>query len=170
MKIKLFIFFIFFFTSLNLYSEIYFVNLNTLLNESKVGIEINKEINSVETKNLDILNNLKLDIEKDQQNLEKQKNLISDDEYDQFLKIINAKIIEYNQKLKNSNDYINNLKTTYKNNFFNLLEPLLDKYVKEKKISYLLQKNLAIYVDKKYDITNQIIIIIDNEINFKKIR
>lgn len=170
MKLKIFLFFnFFFFYSLNLYSEIYFINLDVVLNKSAVGIEVNKQIKTIENKNLNFLNNLKEKIQIDQQNLNNQKILLSDKDYQESLNKLKIDIDQYNLKLKNLNDEIDNIKKKYKNKFLNLLEPLLVNYLKDNKISYLLQKNLAIYVDKKYDITDEIINLVDNNININKL-
>ena len=97
-----------------------------------------------------------------------KKNLISVEEINKELKSLQ---IEFNQYRKDKNKQVEELKTIRKRNivdFLTLLNPIIEKYMSDNSIYMLIDKKNVFIAKKDYDITNDLIEIINNQIkNFE---
>ena len=97
-----------------------------------------------------------------------KKNLISAEEINKELKSLQ---IEFNQYRKDKNKQVEELKTIRKRNivdFLTLLNPIIEKYMSDNSIYMLIDKKNVFIAKKDYDITNDLIEIINNQIkNFE---
>ena len=79
--------------------------------------------------------------------------------------------IEFNQYRKDKNKQVEELKTIRKRNivdFLTLLNPIIEKYMSDNSIYMLIDKKNVFIAKKDYDITNDLIEIINNQIkNFE---
>ena len=165
LKIKKIIFIIIFFTgiSTNIYAEnkIAYLDLDFILSNTNVGKSLFKKIQKFESDKIKELND-KEQILKDEENkILASKNIISKDE-------LNKNINEFQIKLKNYKnlrlDEINLLKKKRNEDILNLLKsinPLIEKYMNDNSISILIDKKNIFIADKNFDITKNLIDLID---------
>ena len=168
LKIKKIIFTIIFFTgiSTNAYAEnkVAYLDLDFILSNTNVGKSLFEKIQKFENSKIKELNN-KEQILKDEENkILASKNIISKDE-------LNKNISEFQVKLKNyknlKQDEINLLKKKRNEEIVNLLKsinPLIEKYMNEKSISILIDKKNIFIADKNYDITKNLVDLINNNL------
>jgi len=169
MKIKKFYLIIFFFIySSNLNAEIFYIDIDKIINQTNVGKYINDEFKKLkkenDTKNLEIKNELK----KREESLISQKNILDANEFNNKLKKFSQDVDNFNQLNNKTNRNLQNKLIDNKSNFLKLIEPILLDYVDENNISYLLQKKHIIIGHNDLNKTNDIIELVNKKINISK--
>ena len=166
MKISNF-FFLFFFSiySSNLYAEIFYIDIDKIINQTNVGNYINKEFENSKkvnnAKNLEIKNELK----KREESLIAQKNILEASEFNNKLNLFRKDINDFNQLNQKMNRDLQNELMNNKANFLKLIKPILLNYVAENNITYLLQKKYIIVGQNDLNKTSDIIELVNKEIN-----
>jgi len=169
MKIKKFYLIIFFFIySSNLNAEIFYIDIDKIINQTNVGKYINDEFKKLkkenDTKNLEIKNELK----KREESLISQKNILDANEFNNKLKKFSQDVDNFNQLNNQTNRNLQNKLIDNKSNFLKLIEPILLDYVDENNINYLLQKKHIIIGHNDLNKTNDIIELVNKKINISK--
>ncbi|MDB2428044.1 OmpH family outer membrane protein [Candidatus Pelagibacter bacterium] len=168
---KIYSFFIFFFIIINLsnsHAEIYYIDVDKIINQTKVGKHINIEFENltkkINTKNLET----KSEFKKREENLIAQKNIIDENEFNKKLNIFRKDVNDFNQLNQKTNQDLKKKLLENKTNFLKLIEPILLDYVKDNNITYLLQKKYIIVGHNDMNKTSDIIELVDNKINISK--
>jgi len=164
---KFFFIILFFFLSINSlkaedkvsYIDIDFILSNTIAGKKLLNIfkiEEESKINKFKLKDENFQNEEKKILAK--------KNLISKEEINNELKILNNKFQKYNkEKVKEIDEFkISRNKNIV--NFLNLINPIIENYMKDNSIYMLIDKKNVFIASKNYDITNNLIELIDKQI------
>ena len=166
MKISTFFLILFFYLySGNLSAEIFYIDIDKVINQTNVGKYINKEFNNSkkinDAKNLESKNLLK----KKEDNLIAQKNILKANEYNNKLILFRKDVSDFNQSSQKSSRDLQNKLMKNKANFLKLIEPILLDYVVANNITYLLQKKYIIVGHNDLNKTMDIIELVDKKIN-----
>ena len=172
MRFFLSLFLIFFIISSTAISEqkIVYVDMDRLISVSKPGSSIFNQLKDINNKNLFLLKKEEKEFKEKEKKLLAQKNIISETDFKNKVDELKSEINNYNQNRNKMIEKFNKLKVENTNNLLKLINPILAKYSTEKKISIILQKKDLIIGKTELDITNKIIVIIDNEIKEFKIK
>jgi Skp family chaperone for outer membrane proteins len=172
MRLFLSLFFFFFIISGPVISEqkIVFVDMDRLIINSKPGSSIFNQLKDINYKNLDFLKMEEKKFKEKEKKLVAQKNIISETDFINKVDELKSEINNYNQNRKKMFEKFDKLKIENTNNFLKLVNPILAKYLTENKISIILQKKDLIIGKKELDITDEIIMIVNNEIKEFKIK
>ena len=104
------------------------------------------------------------DLKKIEDEINKQKNIISDDELKKKLFEFRKKVNNFRQdRQKVINDFNQKKKVEF-DQFFKKIIPIIENYVSEKNIDIVLDKSKIFVATKKKDITKEIISLIDLKI------
>ena len=144
--------------------KINFLNLEKILNNSNSGKKIVKNLEALKNINANNFKKKSEEIRIKEDNLLKQKNILSKEEFEK--KIINLRQ-EVDQFNKNRNKTIKEYEITKKNEldeFLKKITPLIEKYIAENSIGLVLNQKNVFIADKKYDITDKIIAIVDENL------
>ena len=166
MKISnfIFLFFICIYSS-NLNAEIFYIDIDKIINQTNVGKYINQEFQNekikINTENLKIKDELK----KREESLIAQKNIINENEFNNKLNLFRKDVNDFNQLSQKSNRDLQNKLMKNKANFLRLIEPILLEYVSENNITYLLQKKYIIVGHNDLNKTTDIIELVDKKVN-----
>ena len=166
MKISTFFLVLFFYIfSGNLFAEIFYIDIDKIINQTNVGKHINQEFEKSkkinEAKNLESKNQLK----KREDNLIAQKNILEANEFNNKLILFRKDVRDFNQLSQKSNRDLQNKLMNNKANFLKLIEPILLDYVATNNITYLLQKKYIIVGHNDLNKTIDIIELVDKKIN-----
>ncbi len=149
----------------NLSAEIFYIDIDKIINQTNVGKHINKEFENSKkknnAKNLESKNQLK----KREESLIAQKNVLEANEFNNKLKLFRKDVSEFNQLSQKSNRDLQNNLMKNKASFLKLIEPILLEYVTTNNITYLLQKKYIIVGHNDFNKTTDIIEIVDKKIN-----
>jgi outer membrane protein len=162
---NLFLFLIIILNTSNVFAQnnVYFLDIDYVLNNSNEGKNIIEELKK---KNLININNLK---EKEQElkiletDISKLKNIISENEFQNKVNTLKKKLTEYRkQKDEISKEFIK-LKDKKLTAFLKKISPFIQEYMNKNSISVLLDKKNIFIADSKYDITDTVIKILNEQ-------
>ena len=145
-------------------SQIVYINMEKLFNESMVGISLNKKILEINNLNNENTKKLESEIKFEDENINSQKNILNEEELKKKIANLNNKIKEYQNLIKKNKDSLNKKKIEGTNLILNTLRPILSEYSKKNSISMVLQKQNVIIGKTELDITKDIILILNQKI------
>ena len=142
--------------------KIVYLNVNYVFSNSISGKEANKSFeNKIKTLENEVKEFTKnIDIEKDK--LLKQKNILSEDEFNKKFTNIDNKIKKFNKKIKIRNDEIMNLRKKVRSNFTKELKKILSDYSIKNSINMIFKQEDILVGSKTLDISNDILKIVDS--------
>lgn len=150
--------------------NIAFIDMNRIINETKAGSSILKQLNDVNNKILKKLSADEENLKKKEIKLISQKNILSQSDFEVNFNKLKTEINEYNQ---NKNKIINNFnkkKTINTNEFLLIINKIIAEYSDTKDISIILQKKYLVLAKNELDLSDEIIAIIDKNIKKFKIK
>ncbi len=163
--LTLIIFFFLTFTKLAFPEDkIAIIDLDMLLEKTNYGKKIIADLNSLNEQNVKSLKKTENEIKLNQDDINKQKNLLSDEELKKKVNKLNTDIVEFQKKKNNLVSSYNLEKKKKLDDFFKKIIPEIEKYIDEQNISLVFDKKNTFIVNKKKNITDEIVKIIDNKI------
>jgi len=167
------IFLILFFLSITINNlkaqeKVSYIDIDYILASSVAGKSLLNKLKENEDIKINIFKSKDEDFKQKESKILAKKNLISAEEINKELKSLQ---IEFNQYRKDKNKQVEELKKIRKKNivdFLTLLNPIIEKYMSDNSIYMLIDKKNVFIAKKDYDITNDLIEIINNQIkNFE---
>ena len=162
-----FIYFIFLFifhTNLSAEPKLAYLDFDSLLSEINKGKTLFETLKKSEDKKFKEFNDKEDKLKEEEIKIKGSSKLISEDQLKEDLN-------EFNQKIKKYRSYkskeIERLKQIRKDEIFKLLDsinPIIQKYMTENSISILFDKKNIYIADTDFDITNNLIVIIDENL------
>ena len=152
------------FTSTSNAQNIAFIDMDIILKNSKLGISINNQIDKKTEAGQNNLKQMEEEIRKKDSELNKQKNIISEEEFQKKVKVLNKDLQNYQQALQENRNIINNYKISATSKLLKNLKPILAEYSIEKNISIIFQKKDLIIAKNSLNITDDIIEILNKKI------
>ena len=145
-------------------SKIVFIDMDFLMNNSKVGKYINKEIENKQKLNQTNFKKAQEKIKKMDEKIKSQKNILSEEEVKNKISKLNDEIKLYQEELQKKRTEINNIKLNTTSEILENLKPILTEYAKKNQISLILKKNDVIIGKNELNITDDILTILDSKI------
>ena len=108
-------------------------------------------------------------IKSKEKEINNQKNILKKDELNNKIKELNELVKNYQLKRNKFNEEISKDKKNYSNKILQILNPILTNYVEENNISLVVEKKNILVGVKTLDITNQILLIFNEEIEKNKL-
>ena len=121
-------------------------------------------MNLLNEQNLKSLQKIEAEIKLNQENIKKQKNLLSEDELAKKVNKLNSDIIEFQKKKTNLVSNFNLQKQNKLDEYFKMIIPEIEKYINEKDITLVVDKKNIFIASKKNNITDEIVRIIDEKL------
>jgi len=145
-------------------NKVSYIDIDYILSNSLAGKSLLANFKNEEILKID---KFKLNDEKFK-NEEKQilakKNLISKDELNKELKLLQIKFNEYRDNKLSEIEKLKKKRNKNILNFLNLINPIIEKYMADNSIYMLIDKKNVFIASKKYDVTNNLIELINNQI------
>ena len=154
-----------FFAAKSLSSEkITYVDIEYLFKNSDLGnkiyLKLNDENNNIKKKLKEKEKKL-IEVEKE---LINQKNIISKEEFNKRLSALNDEVKLFRNERKSIIKNFETEKSKEINSFFQKITPILEEYMIENSIHFILDKKNVLIADKKLEITNNLINIINEKL------
>ena len=157
MKKIFFIFFFVFFTNITFATNIVYLDVQFLIDNSNLGIKYKDEILAIQTKINSDLKNKQNSIKEKELELNNQKNVLKKEEFNKKLKNLDKMIIEYRKFNKEQNKIIQNKKKFYSDEILKIINPILTEYVEKNNIDIVIEKKNVLVGIKTLDITKDIL-------------
>ena len=138
--------------------------MNKVISTSKAGSSVLKQLSNLNNKNIEFLNKEEKKFKENETKLISQKNIISETEFQTKVNELKTEFKIFNKKKKEIIINFNQLKADNTNKLLKLINPILVKYSNDNKISFILQKKNLIIGKTEFDITDDILKIINNDI------
>jgi len=162
-----FLVFIIFFSSVLLASsndKIVYLDINYILNNSIPGKSILSQLDTLNKNNIAELKKDELQIIEDEKALTKKKNIISEEEFKNEILKIEKKIKIFKDKKENLVQKFNKKRQDQISKFLNLINPLLEDFMKDNSVGLILDKKNIFISKSNYDITMKILEIVNENI------
>ena len=157
-------FFIFFSNYVLAENKIVFINIDKIINESKIGKKFNEQLDKSYKKINEELLLAKKEIEKKEKEINNQKNILSEEQLNKKLNELRNVINDHNLKKRNIDINFRDQKIKQTNVLVQNLNKILAKYAEDNSISFVLQKKNIVIGKNDLDITNQIMEIFNKEV------
>ena len=164
---KLFIILIVFFGFINISNSqdnIVYLDLDRVVSNTKAGKLIISKLEKSKNATFQKFNQKEKDLKKIEDEIKKQKNIISEEELKKKLIEFNKEVSIFRQDRQKAINNFNQKKKKEFDEFFKKITPIIESYVTEKNIDILLDKKNIFVASKKKNITQEIIEIIDLKI------
>ena len=99
-----------------------------------------------------------------------KKNLITKEELNKELKLLQVNFLKYSEKKNKEIDELKIKRNTNIINFLNVINPIIEKYMADNSFYMLIDKKNVFIANKDYDITNNLIELINNQIKTIEIK
>jgi outer membrane protein len=159
------LFFLLIFTKINAEQNIVYVDINFIMANSKAGKNINSQIEKIHKNNISYFQKKEKELKKNEEDIIKQKNIISKEEFKKKIEILRGKANEYRKSRKEKIDKITKQRLTATSKIVKELKPILADYADQNSISIIIQKKNIIIGKSNLDITNDILSLLDKKIN-----
>ena len=144
--------------------QIVYLDLDNVVNSTKAGKIILNKLEKSKNNALLKFKNKEQELKKIESEINKQKNIISDDELKKKLVEFRKELSIFRQERQNVINEFNQKKKKKFNEFFKKITPIIENYVSEKNIDMVLDRKDIFVANKKKDITQDIIKLIDSKI------
>ena len=165
---KIFFVIFFFFISHSSFAEesIYFVDIDKVLNETSYGNKIVQKLKNINSNNLKNIENDEKELKQIEDEINKVKNVISEEEFKKKIDNLKIKIINYREKKNNTFNEYNSLKNKELENFFVKITPLLEEFMEKNSIKIIIEKKNILIAQENYDKTNDLVNFINTKLKY----
>ena len=156
---KYIIFFLLFILSFPTNSQegIFFLDVDYLINNSNYGKKIVQKLNKINEKNIKEIENYEIELKKEDDEINKVKNIISKDELNIRVNSLKKKISIYRKKKDEIFNEYKDIKNNELDIFFKKITPLIEEFMENNSINLILDKKNIFIANANYDITNSLI-------------
>ncbi len=166
MLLKYKIFIIFFYLALIVQSygsdqKIVYLNLDYIVQNSAPGKLILDELDSIKKKNIEQFKLKKNNLKNKEDELIKKKNILSTEEFESEVLALREEMNIYNKDRQEIFSKFEEDKKKKLNEFLKKITPFIETFVKENSINIVLNEKNLFIASKKFDITGQIVEIIN---------
>ena len=165
--LKLFFFYILIFYNTFALSDerkIVYLNLNFIVENSKPGMQILQELEIKKKQNIKKFKIKESELLNKEKDLLNKKNILSKEEFESKAQALSEEMKIYNTERKKIFLEFEKNKKIELNNFLGKITPLIENFVKENSINIVLNENNLFIASKKFDITDQIVQIVNQNI------
>ena len=169
-KIFVLLIFIFFIINPVVANNIATVDIQLIMNNSVAGIDLKKQVSSIEKKKIASIKKAEDNIKDKEKTLVDKKNILNEDEFKEEVSKLKLEINEFNLMKRNEIKDFENKKIQYNQKLLLSIQQILGAYAKSNDITLLLQKKNIVMGSKDIDITSDILTILNKsikEINLK---
>ena len=155
----------FFLSNSSYANNIAFIDLNYIINKSIIGKNVINKLEDINNKNLNLLKKEQSLLNKERDEIEKTKNIISEEELNKKILILNQKLQEFNKKQDLMSGEFKDLRKLEMKNLLDKINPIIEKYMLDNNIDLMLKKE-NIYISKNdFDVSKKLIELINKNIS-----
>ena len=154
-----------FFASLNLNADIpYFVDFRYVLNESVAGKKAQTDLKSRLEKGMKELQTKEKTLQDNEKKIIQQKKIITAEEYKKKVQELRSQVSKLQSDRNKLLNTISKQRQKAKSELLKNVNPIIEQYMKEKKINMVLDKRNILVAGNKFDITKDIIKLLNGKV------
>ena len=137
--------------------SIKFINIDLLVNKTKIGIQMLDKISNLDKENIEKLKSFETQIKEKQEEIKLKKNVISEIEFEKEVTNLNKIIFDFNNQKKTMVEELTNIKNKELNLFFENIKPIVQNFMNENSIDMIVNSKNIFMGNNKSDITTDLI-------------
>jgi outer membrane protein len=145
-------------------TNIVYLNMDVIYNDTKVGKLIFAELEEIQKKNISNFKKSEELLQKEEQKIFSQKNILSKEEYEKKVISFKEKVDKYKSDRNKSINELKEKRVKSINELSVSVNKILAEYSEEKKITLIIPKKNIIMGNTEIDITNDILKIINDKV------
>jgi len=157
------IFYFFAVVNVNAESKVVYLDIDFVLSNTNVGKKVFLKLKENEDLKFNEFNIEEKKLKEEENKILASKNIISKDQLNENIKNFQDKLKKYKNSKSQEIDNLKKIRNKEILELLNLINPKIEKYMKENSISILIDKKNIFIADKNYDITNDLIKLINQE-------
>ena len=138
-------------------NKIVYIDMNKILNESKVGAFVEEELKKLHKTKLDGFKKTEENLKKKEIDLISKRNVLARKEFDNKVKLLNEDAQKYQTERGKWFDEIAVKRNTARTEVLGILDPIITNYFEKNQISIILYKRNIAIGNSELDITDVII-------------
>ena len=157
------LFFSFNFTIAYTNENVRYINVDVILNNSDLGKIIINKLKKQNDTNIDKIKTIENEIKKENEELTKLKNVITEEEFNRKLVLLKKKIDDFNILKNKLSNELNEFKKKEIKLFFEKINPIIEKYMEQNSIALILDKKNIFVARSDYDMTQELLDLINKD-------
>ena len=157
------LFFSFNFTIASTNENVRYINVDVILNNSDLGKIIINKLKKQNDANIDKIKTIENEIKKENEELAKLKNIITEEEFNKKLVFLKKKIDDFNILKNKLSNELNEFKKKEIKLFFEKINPIIEKYMEQNSIALILDKKNIFVARSDYDMTQELLDLINKD-------
>jgi outer membrane protein len=149
-------------------NNIYFIDIDFVMNNSLAGKSIIKELDKINKSSQNEFKKIEKNLIDEEKKIILKKNILSEQEYLKEAELFKKKVDDYNLSRNKKINDISKMKNNSQKKLIETLTPILTEYAQKNSISYIIPKQSIIVGKSELDLTKTIIEILNSKI--KKIK
>ena len=145
-------------------NKVVYVDMNKILNESKVGLLVEKELTESHEAKLEIFKKAEEKLKQEEIDLISKRNIMAREEFDTKVKSLNEEAQRYQDERRKWFDEITVKRNNARAEVLKTLDPIISNYFEENQISLILYKRNIAIGGSELDITDIIIDELDKKL------
>ena len=143
--------------------KIVYLDLDFIFTNSIKGKNIQTELKNIDLKNINILKEKENELKSEENKILSQKNILSDEIYNEKVNNFKKKLDNFRlEKDKFVQDF-DRIRKTKLNEFMLEINKIVEEYVEKKSIDLVLNKKHILMGKNNYNITNEILVLLNNQ-------
>ena len=138
-------------------NKVVYIDMNRILNESKVGIFVEKELTKIHNAKLDNFKQIEEKLKKEEIGLISKRNIMAREDFDKKVKVLNEEAQKYQDERRKWFDGITVKRNNARAEVLEFLDPILTEHFEQNQISIMLYKRNIAIGSSELDITDAII-------------
>ena len=167
--------FLFLFIVLNFFSfskaddKVAYIDMNFILSQSNASKSLFKQLNDIERINYIDFESKEKKFKNEENKILSSKNILSKNEYNKKVNIFKKDLINYQNKKKTIINELNKNKNNEILRYIKLISPIINEFMEKNSIGILIEKKNIFIAKSNYDITENVLEIINKQIKDFKI-
>ena len=145
-------------------AEIAYIDINYILNSSRVGKFLNTHIEKKQLEYKKKYNKIENDLKNKEKTLIDQQNILDKEDFDNKLKKLTLEVQKFRTDKQSSYDSLKQFQINNTKEILKILNPIIAYYVDLNSISIVIPKKNIIVGKKNLDITGQILTLLNDKI------
>ena len=138
-------------------NKVVYIDMNKILNESKVGAFVEKELTKLHETKLDDFKKTEENLKKKEIDLISKRNIMAREDFDKKVKVLNEEAQKYQDERRKWFDGITVKRNNARAEVLESLDPILTEHFEQNQISIMLYKRNIAIGSSELDITDTII-------------
>ena len=143
--------------------KIVYLDLDFIFANSIKGKNIQEELKKIDLENINILKEKENELKSEENKILSQKNILSDDTYNEKVNNFKKKLDSFRLEKDRMVKGFDKTRKTKLDEFILEINDIVEKYVEKKSIDLVLNKKHILMGKNKYNITNEIMDILNNQ-------